>query len=160
VVPEGVSAQGLPVPGIGLRSDDLADPAFQGGEPLVPGRERARGDQHRPHVDERAALRQRVDGLVGDGAASGDILQGAADAGPLQPVQHEVRTVDADEGLAEPVQFRGGGAAGRGKGLPQSPVQAAAGALRGRQLPGLLAGRAALPEGRVGVEAARAERPA
>ena len=55
VVPDGVSVQGLPVPGIGVPGDGLADPAFQGGEALVPGRERARGDHHRPHVVEGAA---------------------------------------------------------------------------------------------------------
>jgi hypothetical protein len=58
VVPEGVSAQGLPVPGTGLPGDDLADPAFQGREALVAGRERARGDQHRPHVGDAAARGQ------------------------------------------------------------------------------------------------------
>jgi len=42
VMPGGVSAQGLPVPGIRLRGDGLADPAFQGGEALVPCRERLR----------------------------------------------------------------------------------------------------------------------
>jgi hypothetical protein len=73
-----------PVAGIGVPGGDLADPPFQGCEPLVPGGERACGDQHRPHVDERAALRQRVECLVGDDAAGGDVLQGAADAGPLQ----------------------------------------------------------------------------
>ena len=158
VMPGGVSAQGLPVPGIRLPGDGLADPAFQGCEALVPGRERARGDQHRPHVGESAARRQRVECLVRDDAAGGDGLESAADGGVLQPVQHEVGTVDADHGLPEPVQLGGGSAARRGEGLLQSPVQAAARALRSRQLPGLLAGRAPFPEGRVGVEAARAER--
>ena len=157
-MPAGVSAQGLPVPGIRLPGDGLADPEFQGCEALVPCRERARGDQHRPHVGESAARRQHVERLVRYNAAGGDGLESALDGRVLQPVQHEVGTVDADHGLPEPVQLGSGSAARRGEGLLQSPVQAAAGALRRRQLPGLLAGRAAFPEGGVGVEAARAER--
>jgi hypothetical protein len=95
---------------------------------------------------------------VGDGAAGRDRLEGAAGGGPFQPVQHEVGALDSDKGLAEPVQFRCGGAVRRGEGLLQSPVQAAARVFRSRQLPGLPAGRAAFPERRVWVEAAGAER--
>ena len=91
--------------------DDLADPAFQRDQALVPGGKRARGHQHRPQVDEGAARRQRVERLVSDGAVACDGLEGAADAGLLQPVEHEVGTVDADQGLAQPVQLRCGGAA-------------------------------------------------
>jgi hypothetical protein len=47
VMPDGISAQGLPVPGIRLPGDGLAEPAFQGCEALVPGRERARGRSRR-----------------------------------------------------------------------------------------------------------------
>ena len=116
VVPDGIPVQGTPVAGIGVPGGDLADPPFEGGEPLVPGGERACGDQHRPHVDERAALRQRVERLVGDDAAIRDGgLEGSANAGLVQPVQHEVGTVDTGEGLAEPVQFRCGSSAGRVK---------------------------------------------
>ena len=59
VVPDGVSVQGAPVLWGRAPGDGLADPGFQGHEALVPGRERTRGDQHRPQVDEGAA-RQRV----------------------------------------------------------------------------------------------------
>ena len=55
LMPEGVSAQGLPVPGIHRAGDDLADPGFQGGETLVPCRERARCDHHRPQVERGCA---------------------------------------------------------------------------------------------------------
>jgi hypothetical protein len=157
VMPDRVSMQDPAVPKISTPADSLGDPGFQGGEALVPGRKRVRGDEHRPDVDEGAARRQRVERLVGDGTAGRDGLEGGADARLVQPVQHEVRAVDADEGLTEPVQLRCGGAAGRSEGLPELAVQAAARALRRRQLPGLLAGPAPLPEGRVGVEAARAE---
>jgi hypothetical protein len=58
-VPEGVSAQGLPVPGIGLPGDDLAGPAFQGREALVAGRERARFDSGTVNFD-RARFERRV----------------------------------------------------------------------------------------------------
>jgi hypothetical protein len=43
-MPAGVSAQGLPVSGIRLPGDGLADPEFQGCEALAPCRERARGE--------------------------------------------------------------------------------------------------------------------
>ena len=69
-------------------------------EALVPGGKRARVHQHRPQVDEGAARRQRVERLVSDGAVACDGLEGAADAGLLQPVEHEAGTVDADQGLA------------------------------------------------------------
>jgi hypothetical protein len=131
LVPEGVSAQGLPVPGIGQRGDDLADPDLQGGETLVPRRERARCDHHRPQVDEGAAGRQRVERRVRDDIEGSDGPERAADAGAVRPVVHEVGTVDADQGRAEQVQLRGRGATRRGENLLQSAVQAAAHALRG-----------------------------
>jgi hypothetical protein len=124
--------QGAPVLCGPAPGDDPGDPPFQGREALVAGWERARCDQHRSQMNEGAARRQHVERLVSNHAAGGDGLEGAADPGFLQPVQHEVGTVNADEGLAQPVQLRCGGAARRGEDLLQFPVQAAAGALRGR----------------------------
>ena len=67
--------QGTPVLRGRAPGDDLADPAFQRDQALVPGGKRARGHQHRPQVDEGAAWRQRVERLVSDGAVACDGLE-------------------------------------------------------------------------------------
>jgi hypothetical protein len=131
VVPDGVSVQGTPCSGVlrpamtwAVHRSRAVRRSSRAGS--------ARRNQHRSQMNEGAARRQRVERLVSNHAAGCDGLQGAADGGLLQPVQHEVGTVDTGESLAQPVQLRRGGAAGRGEDLPQFPVQGTARALRGR----------------------------
>ncbi len=160
MVPDRVAVQQLPLGGIGTRGDGVGDPPFERDEPFVAGRERTAGDQDGPQVVEGLAGGQFVEHVVGQRPmVCGDLGEQPGHGRPGQPRHrgdrpgHPGQRVSqrGEVGADVPV------AAGQEVVHPLGQSAAVAGAVWA-ELPGLAADGAAVPERRVGVNAAGAQR--
>jgi hypothetical protein len=101
-VPDGVLVQQLALGGATAFGDSPGDPGFQPGELLVAGRQRPGGDEDRAQVPQRLAVRELVEGGVGEGPfAGGELAQHGGVLVVVQPAQHGSRTAGADQAVAE-----------------------------------------------------------
>src|SRR5271166_1266656 len=159
VVPHGVAVDNPAFRGIGSAFDYFVGPTLQYDDAVVAGRQSTGGDQHTAQVRQSLVCGQLIEQLVSEGPIIGsEFGEQRADFWAPEPAHGAIGTFDLDQRMVQRHQVGSDRAIVAAEKVARPLVHGAAKAGPRAELPGGLAGWAASPEVRVGVEASGAER--